>query len=225
MKINTMVIGIAEAILIGIMGVCGTLFLTHFSGYTWLRDVVTTSHQAVGHYLPVIVWAAIFIFGSQSIVLRRKGGGGLLWLVIIISAPALWSFNSLDYLKIFGAGLKQTPELNLYAALGLGLLIMTCYGLLNSMSILKEFRRGLVQRKANPDDIETVHTKSNSFLLMAGGASLVLAAVIAVLAGGIGALVSNIIPKVPWYTIFVGLGCILVLAVYLYWIGSREHRE
>jgi hypothetical protein len=225
MKSSNVVIGTAEAFLIGIMGFCGVFFLTENSFYVLVRNPIAAANPAVGHYLPLIIWAIVFLFGFQSVILRKKGGGGLLWFVLVISFPALWSFISLNYLKIFGVSLKYAPEMNLYLAIGLGILIMTCYSLLNSMSVLKQFRRSLIKRKANPDDIENVHMKSNVFLLIAGGASLVTAAVITLMSAGIGTLFSMIIPKVPMYSILVGLGCILILAVYLYWVGSRKYQE
>ena len=224
MKVYATLIRLSEWVLIAVMAFCGTFALTKAGAYVWLEKEILAHIPAIGYFLPVVIWALVFTFGVQSVILRKKGGETLTELVVIISLPSLLSFNAIDLLKIFGTEMKISTGLSFSNALCLGLVIMICYVLLSSVGILKRSRAGFIQRKVIAEDIETVDAKSHIFLLAAAGAALLATIIIALFSRGVEVLFSDKISQVPWYAVFVGLGCILILAVYLYWLGTKKNK-
>ena len=223
MKITSITINISEWILIGLMGVCGSYAFINSNAYTLLQSPIASHYPGINPYLPDIIWSVIFLFGVQSIILRSKGGGTFTWLVVIFSLPSLLSYNSINIFNIFGLTFKAITRINFYQLLGLGILIMLGYVLLSHMSVLKQSRRSLIKRHANLVDIEEVNSQGYLFILLATAAALITVALLALIARGIEVLIFPLLSRLSWNLVLLGLGCILVLAVYLYWLGSQRH--
>jgi hypothetical protein len=93
------------------------------------------------------------------------------------------------------------------------------------MNVLKLARLGMINRKASPEDIEQVNELGHLFALLTTITALAAVAVICGLSWGLETLISARLPQVPWYVVPLGLGCILVLGVYIYWIGIGKQSE
>jgi len=157
MKIEGLVITAAEIAVIAVMGLCGWLALSQSGAYGWIKEWISSRSTAAEHFLPVIIWGAIFVFGLVTVTLGKKGCGALTWVVVVISLPSFLAFNSLDLLKIFDTRLTITTELSFLQAMSLGTVIMTCYCLMSSMNVLKQSRSGLLRRQASIGEIGREH--------------------------------------------------------------------
>ena len=215
-------IRLAEWLIIAVMALASVLALANSSSYSWIHDPVADRWPSFAPLLPGLIWALVFIFGVQSIILRSKGGGAFAILVGLICLPALMSFNSVDWLEFIGIQSQITSGLGFFPCLVLGLLIMTGYLLLNLMSALKKSRLSFKHRGANPADIQEFDIRGHSVAFLGIGVSLASATVIYGLARGTEALSTGLISAVPWYILLIGFGCIFILAVYLYWLGMRK---
>jgi len=80
----------------------------------------------------------------------------------------------------------------------------------------------LTTRGANPVDIESVTFNSYLVLVLAIVAALVVTTAITFLSRNLELLVLDYIRDMPWNVVFIGIGCVLLLAVYLYWLGARR---
>jgi len=223
MRITNITINIIEWMLIGLMGFCGTFSFINSNAYTLLQSPVASHYPGISPYLPDIIWSVIFLFGVQSIILRSKAGGTFTWLVVIFFLPSLLSYDSINIFNIFGITFNAITRINFYQLLGLGILIMIGYILLSHLSVLKQSRRALTKRQANPRDIEEVISRGYLFLLLAIVAALITVALLALIARGIEVLIFPLLSRLSWNLVLLGLGCVLVLAIYLYWLGSRRH--
>jgi hypothetical protein len=222
MKISSKITTGVEILLCGIMSLCGLLAFTSSNAYSSILKLLT-SHPTLSSWLPLIVFGIIFIFGFLSVTLRSKGGGRLTWIVILFSLPSILSFNSIDILKVIGLNLTIASKLTFFQLLGLCVLIITCYLLISFMSVLKHSRRSLEKRGSSFADINHVNSQSHPVLMLAVASALVAAAIIALIAWGLESLTFDYLSYVPWTVISIGLGCILILAIYLYWLGSRRN--
>jgi divalent metal cation (Fe/Co/Zn/Cd) transporter len=146
-------------------------------------------------------------------------------LAVLAALPSIAAFNSLDLLKIFGVESTITTKLSFWETLLLVAVIIICYILINSMNVFKLARIGLISRKASPDDIEQINEFSHWFTLLATIVSMVAVVIICGIAWGLESFISARLPQVPWYIAPVGLVCVIVLGVYIYWVGTGKQSE
>jgi hypothetical protein len=90
------------------------------------------------------------------------------------------------------------------------------------MRELKLFRLSLVKKEADNTDIEQVSVKSHQLLLLALFCALVLAALITLLAANLESWLLPYFSRLPWNVELIGLLCLLILAIYIYWLGTRH---
>jgi hypothetical protein len=223
MRYMRFLIMLAGLVLIVIMSLCGTLALTNSNLYPLLNSFVNNHWPSIISKLPLVIWGVMFVFGFQSITLRNTTGEGFTWLIIILSLPSILSFNSLDIPKILGLNMAAKTQMTFYGTLGLGALIMASYVLLAQMSMFNKAHRSQIRRNVDTKDIDYCNLKSHLTLLLATGGTLLVVAIIAVIAYGVEALTSTYLADVPWSIILVSLGCIMILAVYIYWLGSQHN--
>jgi hypothetical protein len=202
-----------EAALIGIMSLCAALAF------------VSSRISPEVPYILLIVWGALFVTGSLTISVFGKGGGVFTWLVVVSSLPSLLSFDSLDWPGLIRLDLINRlfqTDLSYYQALGLGVTGITCYLLINFMGVLKQSRRNLVRQGADPPAANSIYTRSHGVLLIFMGISLAATALILALVRGVESF--SLFRLKDWSSslFLVGLGCTLVMAVYLYWLVSRR---
>lgn len=157
-----------------------------------------------------------------NITIRGQGSGGFIFFVFLLSLPSILSHNILNWLGISGLGFTLSTSLGFYEMLSLGVLIITGYTVLNRMHLLKQAQRNLTERGANPVDIESVTFNSYLVLILAIVAALITTIAIAFLSHNLELLVLDYIRDMPWNVVFIGIGCVLLLAVYLYWLGARR---
>ncbi len=212
----------AEWVLIGVMAFCGMLAFINSNAYTNLHDLISSHYSQISSYLPGIIWGFIFIFGVVSVTLLSRGGGSLTWLVALFSLTSFLSYDSINIFKVISWTPHITTKLPLWVCLWLGVLIMVSYLLLSHMNLLKRARRSLINRGASPQDMENINAKNHIIVLIAIGATLLAVALIGLISSGIEYLIEPYLDRVPWYEILIGLGCLLILAIYLYWLGARR---
>ncbi len=224
MKSSVIIITVAEWILITVISVCAILCLTPSNFYIGLHDILAKNHATLAEYLPLIIWFVIFEIGIMTVFVWKKGGGLVFLLAVLAALPSIAAFNSLDLLKIFGVESTIATKLSFWETLLLGAVLIICYILINSMNVLKLARIGLINRKASPDDIEQVNEFSHLFTLLATVVSMVVVVIICGIAWSLESLISSSLPQV-WYIVPVGLGCVIVLGVYIYWVGTGRQGE
>ena len=105
-------------------------------------------------------------------------------------------------------------------ALGAG--IITCYLLINFMSLLRKSRNDLAAQGADLSGTDRVYFKSHFGLLAITAIPLTIAVLITGLAWGIEVAARSALTHLPWGLFVVGLGCILLITSSIYWIVSRR---
>jgi hypothetical protein len=225
MKITKITINSIECILISVVSFCASAAFTSSNVYTLLQSPIALHYPKISPYLPEIIWLLIFLFGFQSIVLRNKGGGNFTWLAIIVSLPSLLSYDSINIFNIAGLDFKAVTKIGFIELFGLGIIIILSYIMLNYMSVLKQSRRNLIKREASAGDVDEVNSKGYFFLLLATGAAILTVASVTLISQGLKSLILPLFSRLSWNLVLVALGCIFILAVYLYWLGSKRHSD
>jgi hypothetical protein len=222
MKITKFIINIIEWILISLMAFCGSLAFSNSNLYVLLQSPLTSHLPGINPYLPEIIWGILFLFGVQSVILRNKGGGSFTWLVVLVSLPSILSYDTVNILNIFGLNPKALSKINFYGLLGLGVSIMLGYILLNNMCILKRTRLDWIKRRAGSKDIDEVSAHVYVILFMGIGATIALVTVLVLISRGLEALFLSFFNSTAWNLALLGLGCIMMLGVFVYWVGSQK---
>jgi hypothetical protein len=79
----------------------------------------------------------------------------------------------------------------------------------------------LIKKVADPEDIENVSAKSHQILLLVLFCSIFLAACVILIAVNLKSWILPVFGQLPWNVVFIGIGCLLILAIYIYWLGTR----
>lgn len=213
---------ITEWALILLIGFCGTLAFAQSGAYLAMHNFVLTRYPEIGHYFIWIIWGFLALIGFFSVIWRRKGGGRFSWFALIFAAPSILAFNKLDIPGLLGINLEITTGLALWQVLALVMVIITAYMLLNFMSELKSLRLGLIKKDADSADIQNVSVKSHQALLVVLLCALIASALIILIAVNLEAWLLPFFSRLPWNIIFIGIGCLLILAIYIYWLGTHH---
>jgi hypothetical protein len=222
MRAGTLLITLSEWGLIGVMGLCGSTALTHSNTFGWLQGRIFAHYPIIIPYLPVIIWGLIFVLGVCLVILAGSSGK-FTWIVVLLALPSLFSFNSINVLEIVGADIAAATSLTFAQVLALSIAIVVCYVLLNSIGIFKQTRQRLKKRGAGAEDITNEAKNSHLWLCLLTAGAVLVVAVMAGLAAGLNLLIMPHLADMPWSYILAGLICIIILAVYLYWLGLRRH--
>jgi hypothetical protein len=222
MKNISLFITVAEWILIGIMGLCGTLAFDHSNTYSWIQEQIAARYPSIILYLPVIIWGLTFVLGACLVILAGSSGK-FAWIVVLFALPSLLSFDSINILKIVGSNLPAATSLTFQQTLAIGIAILICYILLNNLGIFKKARQNLRKRGAAEEDIALISSGNHLWLLVLVAGAILVVMVIAFLAEGLNRLILPHLADMPWNIILAGLFCIILLAVYLYWLGLRRN--
>ncbi len=188
-----------------------------------IQEFLSSHSLGISPYIPVIIWFVLFLIGIITVVIRGKGGGRFTWTAIIFTLPSLLAFNSMDLPRIFGLDVNINSNLHFYQLLGLEILIMTGYILINHMYVFKQSHHNLIERGADAADIDNIYLKSHLFLFQSTAAILLMALIVALLSTGLESFTLSFLKQMSWNMILVSLGCILVVAIYIYWIGSKKN--
>jgi hypothetical protein len=224
MRARITIVSIAELTLIAALSGSGTYAFINSSIYSWVKNFGEAINLPLS-YIPIVLWGLLSLYGVFNITLRGQGSGGFVFLVTLLSLPSILSHNILNWLGISGLEFTLSTSLGFYEVLVLGVLIITGYVVLNRMHLFKQARRNLTARGANPVDIESVTFNSYLVLILAIVAALVATIAIAFLSRNLELLVLDYIRDMPWNVVFIGIGCVLLLAVYLYWLGARRRSK
>jgi len=224
MRPRITMISIAELVLIAALSGSGTYAFINSSIYVWVKEFGEAINLPVSS-IPVLLWGLLSLYGVFKITIRGQGSGSFVFFVFLLSLPSILSHNILNWLGISGLEFTLSTSLGFYEMLALGVLIITGYVVLNRMHLFRQARRNLAERGANPVDIESVTFNSYLMLILATAAALVATIAIAFLSRNLELLVLDHIRAMPWNVVFIGIGCILLLAVYLYWLGARRRTK
>ncbi|MCL0060548.1 hypothetical protein M1O18_05120 [Dehalococcoidia bacterium] len=243
MRSHITVISIVELMLIAALSGSGTYAFINSGIYSWVKEFGEAVNLPI-YYIPIILWGLLSVVGVFNITFRGGPSDEFVQWVALLSLPSLLSYNTVDWLGIFawvvtslplpptlsynivnwlgilGSGFNTGP--GFYEMLGLGVLIITGYVVLNHLHIIKQARHNLANRGANPVDMESVTFYSYLVLILAIVGALVTAAAIAFLSRNLELLMLDHIRDMPWNVVFIGLSCILLLAGYLYWLGAQR---
>jgi uncharacterized membrane protein YiaA len=225
MRISNWVFQTAEAMLIGIMSLCGTITLASSKLFTSFQQSIKLHVPGVVSHITLIVGVVLFIIGVFLIMVKNRGRGFFAVLVMLLSFPSILSFDSLDLLKLFkldSIGAKFTTSLNSVEMTVLAVIIITCYLLINFTSLLRKSRNDLSKQGADIARTGEVYLKSHLVLLQMTAIALTIAAFIMVFALGIESISHVAVARLQWGLFFVGLGCVLLIIGSIYWITSRR---
>ena len=215
-------INITEWFLISIIGLCGTVAFVSSGTYASISNYFVSHYPEIGRYLMALIWIFIAAVGVFSVSFRRKGGGRFTWLALIFALPSILSFNKLNVPALLGFDNVLTTKLEFWQTLVLAAGILTAYLSLNFMRELKITRLSLNKKRADKPDIDNWLINSHIILLLALLCTLVLSAVIALFAIRMEAWLLPYFHRLPWNIIMIGVGCLLVLAFYVYWLGTHH---
>ena len=215
-------INVAEWALISIIGLCGTLSFVSSGTYSFLSNYIISHYPEIGRYLIALIWVFLAAIGVFSVSFRRKGGGRFTWFALVFALPSILTFNKLDVPGLLGLKVEFTTKLEFWQALTLSIGILTSYLLLNFMREFKIFRLSLHKKMADPADIKNWLINSHRILLLTLLCALVLTAVISLTAVNLEARLMPFFSWLPWNIILIGVGCFLVLALYVYWLGTHH---
>jgi hypothetical protein len=217
-----LIINIAEWTLIVIIGLCSTLAFYSSGAYTLLHNFFVSQYPGFGRYLINIIWGFLAAVGIFSVSFRRKGGGRLTWFALIFAAPSILAFNRFNIPELLGFKIGFTTDLAFWQVLVLTVGILIAYLLLNFMRELKLLRLELQKKEADSQDIENISIKSHQILLLALLGALVLTGIVTLVAVNLESLLLPFFSKLPWNVVLVGVVCLLILAIYIYWWGKRH---
>jgi len=187
----------------------GTYAFINSSIYVWVKGFGEAINLPLSS-IPILLWGLLSLYGVLNITLSGQGSGSFVFFVLLLSLPSILSHNILNWLGIAGAEFTLSTSLSFYEMLALGVFIITGY------------IHNLTTRGANPVDIESVTFNSYLVLVLAIVAALVVTTAITFLSRNLELLVLDYIRDMPWNVVFIGIGCVLLLAVYLYWLGARR---
>ncbi|MFC1942228.1 hypothetical protein ACFLWU_03310 [Chloroflexota bacterium] len=224
MRSRITMISIAELVLITSLSGIGIYAFINSGIYSRVNEfgeVINLPPSSI----PIVLWGLLFLFGIFSITIRGQGSGGLVFFVILLALPSILSHNTLNWPGIFGSEFSLDTRLGFYEMLVLGILIITGYVILNRLHLFKRVRHNLTQRGASNVDIEIVALNSYLVLTLAIAVALVTTTAIVFLSRSLELLVLDYIRGMPWNVVFIGIGCVLLLAVYLYWMGARRRTK
>jgi hypothetical protein len=225
MRISNWGFQTAEAVLIGIMSLCGTIAFTSSQIFVSFQDFAMLRFPVIVRFTPIIIGTVLFTIGVLLIMIKNKGGSFFAGLVVVFSLPSILSFDSLDLLRFFKLDLIRTQftsNLNSNEIMAIGMVIITCYILIDFMSLLRKSRNNLSGQGADKSGTDVVYSRSHLVLLQIVVIAVIIAMLIMVFARGIELLALSSMTRLPWNLFFVGLGCITLIAVYIYWMVSRR---
>jgi len=211
-------VGVTELALIATLSGSGIYAFINSSIYNWVNGFVA----GINLPIPIILWGLLFLFGGFNITIRGQSSGGFIFFVTLLSLPSILSHNILNWLSIAGLEFTLSTGLDFYEVLALGIFIITGYVALNRMHLFRQAQRNLTVRGTDPIEIESVTFNSYLVLVLAIAAALVVTIAIAFLSRNLELMVIDHIREIPWNVVLIGVGCVLLLAGYLYWLGARR---
>ncbi len=216
------IISAAELVLIATLGGASAYAFNASSAYDAIRQYGELHNMSLLAYMPLIIWGVITAFGVLNIVLRNRGSGSFIWLVTIFTLPSLLGQNTVDWSGIMGLNFTLTTSLGFGGMMATGIFIITGYVILDYCRAFKEAEHSMTARQATAADIESI--SGFSYLALLGTVAIALAAtaLVAFLARNLELLTLDLMRKIPWNVVFIGLFCFLLLAFYLYWLGARR---
>ncbi len=90
------------------------------------------------------------------------------------------------------------------------------------MSGLKKLRADLVRREAEANDILIVNVQGHLMLLLSIVSALTMVIAVALLARIIETFTVNYLGGIAWSIVVISSGCVLILSIYLYWLGTQR---
>jgi hypothetical protein len=179
----------------------------------------------IAPYTALIIGAVLFITGVFLIMVKNRGRGFFAALVVLATLPSILSFDSLDLfrlLKLDSVRAQFTTRFNTAEMTALGAAIIICYLLINFMSLLRKSRNDLAAQGADLSGTDSVYFKSHLGLLAITAIALTIAILIMGLAWGIELVARTAMAHWSGGLFVVGLGSVLLLVAYVYWVVSRR---
>ena len=225
MRISNWVFQTAEGAFIAIMSLCGTATLASSKLFTSFQGFIRVRVPGIVPYTALIIGVVLFLIGMFLIMAKNRGRGFFAALVVLVALPSILSFDSLDLfrlLKLDSVRAQFTTKLNSAEMTALGAGIITCYLLINFMSLLRKSRNDIAAQGADLSGTDSVYFKSHLGLLAITAIALTIAVLIMGLAWGIELVSHTAMAHWSGSLFVVGLGCVLLLITYVYWVVSRR---
>jgi hypothetical protein len=225
MRISNWVFQTVEGAFIAIMSLCGTAALASSKLFTSFQGFIRARVPGIVPYTALIIGAVLFIVGVFLIMVKNRGRGFFAALVALVAFPSILGFDSPDIfrlLKLDSVRAQFTTKFNTAEMTALGAGIITCYLLINFMSLLRKSRNDLAAQGADLSGTDRVYFKSHLGLLAITAIALTIAVLIMGLAWGIELAARGALTHLPLGLFVVGLVCVLLITSSIYWIVSRR---
>ncbi|MBN1188623.1 MAG: hypothetical protein JXA46_02625 [Dehalococcoidales bacterium] len=216
------IVNFIEWALVILMSLCCVLGFSHSIAGAGLQGWIADKYPEIGLMLFWIIWLLLFIAGILlAIFAGRNGAFG--WLAAVFILPSLLAFDSINILKVVHLDFGITTTLTFVQALIIGITVMTCHILLNLLNILKKERHVYEERGAGMKDIERAFSGNHIWLWALVTFSILIVSSIILLSAGLSTVLLGPVSGLPWNFVLPGIICILVLAIFLYWLGLRHN--
>jgi len=224
MKVSPLLTILLQLFLVMVSGLCGSLAFS-FSGLgLWLKEMMTESDFGLASSLPVLVWTFLVLVGVLLVLVRSSGGGLFTCIVILFSLPSILSLNKINILEIFKYRIEITTEFGLMEIFLLSTTIMLCYLLLVYLLIYKNDGQSMLKKGVPAEDVVKIVKSAQHLVFLIFICVIFVAGFIFLVSFGLKTFMLALISGLPWYTGLIFIGSILVLAVYIYWLGFKREK-
>lgn len=224
MRARLSIVGISELALIGALAGTGTYAFVNSCVYVDVKRLIEAVNLPVS-YIPILLWGLLSVYGLFNITIRGRGSGGFIFFVFLLALPSILSHDILNWPGIVGAEFTISTSLAFYQVLALGVFVVTGYVLLNRLHLFRQTQRSLIARGADPVEIRSVAFSSHLTLALAVVVALAVTAAIAFVSRNLELMTLGYIRHTPWNVMAIGIGCILLLSGYLYWLGAHRRTK
>jgi hypothetical protein len=218
------IVGISELALIAALAGSGTYAFINSSIYVGIKRLMEAINFPVS-YLPIMLWGLLSLYGVINIIVRVQSSGRFIFLIFLLSLPSILSHNILNWPGIIGVEFTLSTSLGFYEVLALGVFIITGYVVLNRIHLIRHTERSLTARGADPVEVKNAAFHSHLTLILCIVVASGVTAAIAFVARSLELLTLGHLRHMPWNVLVVGIGCILLLSGYLYWLAVRRRTK
>jgi hypothetical protein len=221
MNVSRLLIFLTDIFCIAALALGGTTALRSSGVYTGLQSLLEKINQPASANLHLIILGLLLLLGLLTVIWKNSSGQTLAVVALLLSLPAIFSFNEMPIFSIVGADVNIPDTLTFPSALAIGLLILTAWWILDMTSMLKKEGLTLTRSRASEPDINSIRYKNHLWVYLIAAGVLLFALAVAALAAGLQQTVSRGLNVLSWWIIPLALAAVFILGVYLYWIATR----
>lgn len=177
-----------------------------------------------------LIFLGLTVFGGITIFFTKISP--LLFSIptLVMSLGMILKYNMLDLGTIRYQGFQARgdiytdliPELNFPAALGLGLFLILGYLALSHLHSIQKDYQAMASGEAEINEVEEVTHRNITIVWIILATSVVVAVVVAFLLRAVQPAITEYLRDYPWSVMVLGLAAVLLIAGFLYWLGTKN---